>query len=99
MELLEREKNNFVEKAIGVKDGGFIHDTLLENFKVDKSNVKETILKPEEQVIKHSYVPPEPSELKNSRLTDPKRSQIQPSHSVLVSNVSHSNVNQTSKEA
>ena len=98
MELLEKEKNSLVEKALGVKDGGFIHDTLLEHVKVDRSAGKETILKPEEQVIKHSYVPPEQSELKNSRLTDPKRSQIQPSHSVLVSNPSHSNVNNTVRE-
>ena len=60
-----------MESNTGIKNAGFVHDTLLEAVK-NSSPPKETILKPEQQIIK----PQETSEIKNSKLTDPRRSQV-----------------------
>jgi hypothetical protein len=75
MKLLDEEKNKLMGLITGEKGGGFIHDTLIDaiNRNRDESPPKETILKPEEQVIKTIPLQEQPDNIRNSRLSQSKK--------------------------
>lgn len=71
MRLIEDEKNKLVSQLTGERGGGFIHDTLIDALTRSKQEdgPKETILKPEEQVVKPQPLQEKQENLLNSYLS------------------------------
>lgn len=74
MRLIDEEKNKLVNQLTGEKNSGFIHDTLIDALARSREEApKETILKPEEQVIKTVPLQEQPANVHNSRFSVPKK--------------------------
>lgn len=90
MRLMDYEKNKLVNELTGEKNAGFIHDTLIDVLARShhEEAPKETILKPEEQVIKPIPVPlqEKQSNIRNSNIYTKKydpplqKSEIRPNN-------------------
>lgn len=75
MNLIDEEKNRMVSQLTGEKGGGFIHDTLIDVLIQNNAPPKETILKPEEQLIKPMPLQEQQDNIRNSRFEPSKKNE------------------------